>query len=55
MTFVSELEPTSLWRYFDEILTILESADEAYDQRIVAVLKDVVNSTAGKKLLARRS
>ena len=22
MTFVSDLEPTSLWRYFDEILTI---------------------------------
>ena len=40
-------------RSVDEITTILESGDGAYDQRIVAALKEVVNSALGEKLLAR--
>jgi PAS domain S-box-containing protein len=37
-----------------EALSILESG-QAYDQRIVAVLKEVVNSAIGEKLLAKRN
>ena len=40
-------------RSVDEITTILESADGAYDQQIVAALKDVVNSAIGAKLLVK--
>ncbi len=42
-------------RSVDEITTILELADGAYDQRIVAALKEVVNSAVGEKLLVKRS
>lgn len=54
-SFCAMMEPRSYRsaRSVGEILAILASADGAYDQGIVAVLKKVVNSTAGGKLLAR--
>ena len=54
-SFCAMMEPRSYRsaRSVGEILAILESADGAYDQGIVAVLKKVVNSAAGEKLLAR--
>jgi HD-GYP domain-containing protein (c-di-GMP phosphodiesterase class II) len=56
-SFCAMVEPRSYRsaRPVGEIMTILESADGAYDQQIVAVLKQVVNSAGGEKLLARRS
>ena len=56
-SFCAMVEPRSYRsaRPVGEIMAILESADGAYDQQIVAVLKTVVNSAAGEKLLARRS
>lgn len=38
-----------------EALSILESGDGVYDQKIVAVLHEVVNSAIGEKLLAKRN
>ena len=56
-SFCAMVEPRSYRsaRPVGEIMTILESADGAYDQQVVAVLKQVVNSAAGEKFLARRS
>lgn len=38
-----------------EALRILEESGEAYDQRVVAALKEVVTSALGEKLLARHT
>jgi len=56
-SFCAMAEPRSYRsaRSVGEIMTILESADGTYDQRIVAVLKEVVTSAVGEKLLARQS
>jgi len=56
-SFCAMVEPRAYRaaRPIDEILAILESGDGAYDQRIVAALKVVVNSAIGDKLLAKRS
>jgi HD-GYP domain-containing protein (c-di-GMP phosphodiesterase class II) len=40
-------------RSIDETLTVLESCDAAYDQQVVAVLREVVKSSIGEKILAR--
>ncbi len=40
-------------RSVDETLAILESETGAYDQRVVAALKEVVKSSVGEKLLVR--
>ena len=56
-SFCAMVEPRAYRaaRPIDEILAILESDDGAYDQRIVAALKAVVNSAVGEKLLAKPS
>jgi len=56
-SFCAMVEPRAYRaaRPIDEILAILESDDGAYDQRIVAALKAVVNSAIGEKLLAKPS
>lgn len=41
-------------RSVDETLTILQAAQATYDQSIVAALREVVKSSVGEKLLARR-
>lgn len=41
-------------RSIDETLTIIEAGDGVYDQRVVAVLREVVNSAIGEKILAGR-
>jgi HD-GYP domain-containing protein (c-di-GMP phosphodiesterase class II) len=40
-------------RSINESLTILESGDGAYDQRVVSVLQEVVKSSIGEKILAK--
>ncbi|MDH3454657.1 MAG: PAS domain-containing protein, partial [Desulfuromonadales bacterium] len=40
-------------RSIDETLAILEAGEGAYDQRVVAVLREVVKSSIGEKMLAR--
>jgi HD-GYP domain-containing protein (c-di-GMP phosphodiesterase class II) len=40
-------------RSIDEILTILESDSQAYDQRVVAIIKEVVKSSVGERILAK--
>ncbi len=42
-------------RSIDETLIIIESAAGAYDQQVVAVLREVVKSSIGEKILARLS
>jgi len=56
-SFCAMLEPRAYRaaRPVDEILEVLESDDGAYDERIVAALKAVVNSAVGEKLLAKPS
>lgn len=40
-------------RSLDEALQLIESGEGTYDERVVAVLKEVVKSAIGEKLLAR--
>lgn len=40
-------------RSINETLTVLESCDGAYDQQVVAILREVVKSSIGEKILAR--
>jgi HD-GYP domain-containing protein (c-di-GMP phosphodiesterase class II) len=40
-------------RSIDETLTIIESAAGVYDPQVVAVLREVVKSSIGEKILAR--
>jgi HD-GYP domain-containing protein (c-di-GMP phosphodiesterase class II) len=56
-SFCAMVEPRAYRaaRPIDEVLAILESDDGAYDQRIVAALKAVVNSAVGEELLAKPS
>ncbi len=56
-SFCAMLEPRSYRsaRSVGEIMSILESAGDIYDQRIVAELKKFVTSADGEELLARRS
>jgi HD-GYP domain-containing protein (c-di-GMP phosphodiesterase class II) len=42
-------------RSIDETLAIIEAGKDAYDQRVVAVLREVVKSSIGEKILARLS
>jgi HD-GYP domain-containing protein (c-di-GMP phosphodiesterase class II) len=41
-------------RSVDESLAIIESGDGVYDQRVVSVLREVVKSAIGEKILAKR-
>ena len=41
-------------RSIDESLTIIESGEAIYDKRVVIVLKEVVKSSIGEKILAKR-
>ena len=56
-SFCAMVEPRAYRaaRPIDEVLAILESDDGAYDQRIVAALKAVLNSAVGEELLAKPS
>ena len=38
----------------DESLAIITSGDDTYDKQVVAVLKEVVKSSIGEKILAKR-
>ena len=42
-------------RSIDESLAILEAGEGAYDQRVVSVLREVVKSSIGEKIMARLS
>ncbi|MGK2945871.1 MAG: HD domain-containing phosphohydrolase [Desulfuromonadales bacterium] len=42
-------------RSIDETLAIIEAGKHAYDQRVVVVLREVVKSSVGEKILARLS
>jgi len=42
-------------RSTDEIMSILESSLDKYDEKIVAALREVINSSIGEKLLAKRN
>ncbi len=56
-SFCAMVEPRAYRsaRSVDETLAILEAGTGAYDQRIVAVLREVVKSAVGEKLLAKRN
>ncbi len=56
-SFCAMVEPRAYRsaRAVDETLAILEAGTGAYDQRIVAVLREVVKSAVGEKLLAKRN
>lgn len=56
-SFCAMVEPRAYRsaRGVDETLAILEAGTGAYDQRIVAVLREVVKSAVGEKLLAKRN
>ena len=55
-SFCAMVEPRAYRgaRSIDETLKIIEADGGAYDQRVVAVLKEVVNSAIGEKILAGR-
>jgi len=55
-SFCAMVEPRAYRaaRSVDETLGILEQGDGTYDQQVVAVLKEVVKSAIGEKLLSRR-
>ncbi|MHB8709461.1 MAG: HD domain-containing phosphohydrolase [Desulfuromonadales bacterium] len=56
-SFCAMVEPRSYRdpRPATEALRILQESGEAYDQRVVAALKEVVTSSLGEKLLARHT
>lgn len=56
-SFCAMVEPRSYRdpRPAAEALRILQESGEAYDQRVVAALKEVVTSSLGEKLLARHT
>lgn len=56
-SFCAMVEPRSYRdpRPAAEALRILQDSGEAYDQRVVAALKEVVTSSLGEKLLARHT
>ena len=55
-SFCAMVEPRAYRgaRSIDESLTIIASAEGVYDKKIVAVLKEVVKSSIGEKILAYR-
>jgi HD-GYP domain-containing protein (c-di-GMP phosphodiesterase class II) len=55
-SFCAMLEPRAYRaaRPVDEIMAILDSGEGVYDQRVVAALKDIMDSASGEKLLAGR-
>jgi len=55
-SFCAMVEPRAYRgaRSVDESLTIIESGEDAYDKRVVTVLKEVVKSSIGEKILAKR-
>jgi PAS domain S-box-containing protein len=55
-SFCAMVEPRAYRgeRSIDETLEIIETGDGVYDKRVVAVLKEVVKSAIGEKLLAKR-
>ncbi|MCK4509075.1 MAG: PAS domain-containing protein [Desulfuromonadales bacterium] len=55
-SFCAMVEPRAYRgaRSIDESLAIIESGDGVYDNRVVTVLKEVVKSAIGEKILAKR-
>lgn len=55
-SFCAMVEPRAYRgaRSIDESLTIITSGGDTYDKRVVAVLKEVVKSSIGEKILAKR-
>jgi PAS domain S-box-containing protein len=56
-SFCAMVEPRAYRaaRSTDETLEILKTGDDAYDQRVVAALKEVVKSAIGEKLLVKHT
>jgi len=54
-SFCAMVEPRAYRgaRSIDESLTIIESGDDAYDKRVIAVLREVVKSSIGEKILTK--
>jgi HD-GYP domain-containing protein (c-di-GMP phosphodiesterase class II) len=55
-SFCAMVEPRAYRgaRSIDESLAIITSGDDTYDKQVVAVLKEVVKSSIGEKILAKR-